>query len=132
MRITTEYYCHNGEKNYQSGGKLIIKNRKLYFPESKVDKNEKSFYFDQTSMVIACDALSGRYPCKVNNILTDAAYGSGQKEYLVYLNWFQYQKLLWMFKRQWLQKSGNGIQLMLVVLIIVTAITGFHYLARIN
>ncbi len=132
MKVKTKYYYTCDDKSYRCGGKLLLKDGKVLIKSDEQNKHLKNFYFGGVNMMINYSTERGKSLTKVNHIITESSYGKNQKEYLVNLTWIQKQKVLWMFGQQWLQQPGNGIQLLVIIILIATALTGIHYLPILN
>ncbi len=120
MKINLKYYyAANGNYN-KPEAELILKNRRVISNglEEFSDKPRK-FFFDETDMNIQLLEVDRKSRVKVNGIITESDYSNTQREYLVQLSWFQRQKMLWMFRRHWLQQKSNFIHLIIVVFLIL-------------
>ena len=131
MKIKTKFYYHNDGKYFEKGGTLVLQKRHITkLGKLPLEKEGRSFYYDDTVFNITCEENERRYKVDINRIITEASYNKSQKEYLVRLNWFQKQKLVWMYKRHWLQQPGNVVHLFIFVLIISMAFIGFHFVSH--
>lgn len=128
--MKAKYYYYNDNIKAYSEGNISIKNRQFRLLVDSQANSYQNFYFDNINMSVNC--LKGKEYSKVivNRVITESEYGKHQKQYLVRLNWLQQQKLLWMFNRQWLQLSGNGIQVIILCLVVISAFAGFLYLSK--
>lgn len=129
MKINLKYYyASNGNYN-RPEGELILKNRRVVSNgmDEFTDKPRK-FFFDETDMNIQLVEVNRKSKVKVNGIITESDYSNTQREYLVQLSWMQRQKMLWMFKRHWLQQKSNFIHLLIVLFLFLIFLVTIDFL----
>jgi len=128
MSIKVRYYYHDGGEHFKEGEVLTIRNHKIFLnTESKERPEHFEFFYDDTSMQIKTARRKGEVKrVIINRILTENKYRFGQNQYLVHMNWYQKQKLIWMFDRHWLQQPHNSIQLIIIFIIIALAGIGYN------
>ncbi len=127
MKIKTRYYHHQSKGGYGDGGKILLVNRKI-IPLDESENPARAFYFNQTHMTISCERGDRLSKVDINRILTETEYARTQREYLVYLNWLQQQKLKWMFRRHWLQNKKVKMNLILVAIFLMLMFVAVYYL----
>ncbi len=132
MKIKTKYYF--AEKGrYQSGvNYMILKDRQIIDPSNEPGgiKNTRPFYYDDTNYAIVYGAEEKKQKVVINRLITEADYTINQQEYLARLTWLQKQKLLWMFRRHWLQQPGIMMHLFIVGLMLTLALVGYEIINR--
>jgi hypothetical protein len=131
MKIRARFYYHNKGKFFDYGGYMVLTNRSIERLGSiPIEDEGRPFYYDDTSFSITCENKNKKYLIEINRIITESSYKTTQKEYLIKLNWLQKQKLIWMFRRHWLQQPGNVIHLVVAMLIISMAFLGFEFITH--
>ena len=125
MKIKIKYYYPDKGKFKSSDDQLILMNRHIFSKEYALDEG-KPFYYDDTYYDLTFEAREKKHRVVINRLITEANYTTKQKEYLTRLSWLQKQKLLWMFKRHWLQQPGNMLHLIIVSTIITLALVGYE------
>lgn len=132
MKIKTKYYF--AEKGrYQGGnGYMILKDRQIINPADEPGgaKNARPFYYDDTNYAIVYGPEERKRKVVINRLITEADYTIKQQEYLARLTWLQKQKLLWMFKRHWLQQPGTMMHLLIAGLMLTLALVGYELINR--
>lgn len=118
MKIKTRYYHLQGKGGYGDGGKILLVNRKI-IPLDQSETPARAFYFNQTHLTISCERGDRLSKVDINRILTETEYARTQREYFVYLNWLQQQKLKWMFRKHWLQTRRAKLHLLLLAAFLV-------------
>ena len=128
MKIKTRYFYAEKGKYHCGDDYMVLKNRQIISPLSKADepKNTRPFYYDDTTYDIVYGSEEKKQKIEINRLITEAHYTTKQQEYLARLTWLQRQKLLWMFKRHWLQRPGNMIHLLIVGLMLTLAFAGYR------
>ncbi len=132
MKIKTKYYFAE-EGKYRSGGDfMILQDRQILNPlnEPGGTRNSRPFYYDDTDYTIYHGDDDTREKVVINRLITDANYTIHQREYLTRLCWIQKQKLLWMFRRHWLQHSNIKLHFFILSLIVVIAFVGYGMITR--
>ena len=131
MTIKTRFYYHDKGNYFVYGGWLVMKKRQLVkLGNIPIETEGRPFFYDDTFYTIAYEHKSRKGAVNTNRIITEAAYTTSQREYLIKLNWFQQQKLLWMFRRQWLQQPGNMVHLIIIGVIMTLAIMGLEIITN--
>ncbi len=113
------------------GGFLILKDKLIVSSGNVVSGKGKPFYFDRVNHAISYEHDNHKGVFEANTIITESSYTTDQKEFITRLNWFQMQKLRWMFRRHWLQNPSNVIHIAIICLIFTLAFVGFEYIHRI-
>jgi hypothetical protein len=128
MRIRTRYYFHNKGKYYLFGGYMVIKDRQITRLGDTDLTPGKSFYFDRTVHLITFEHNNRKGIVDANTIITESSYQAAQREFIVKLNWAQQQKISWMFKRHWLQRSTNIVHLAILFVLVTLAFMGIEFI----
>ena len=129
MRIRTRFYYQNKGGNYVYGGWMLLKNRQItQLGKLPLEDRGRRFYFDETYHTIHYSGRLKKGSVDANIIITEEDYRTSQAEYFVRLDYLQQQKLLWMFRRHWLQQPGNVVHIAILFLIITLAFVGFEYM----
>ena len=130
MKIKTKYYF--AEKGVYQGSEeqMILEDRQIISLGNHAENGEQKrpFYYDDTEYAITYELSDKKQTIVINKLITEANYTINQREYLAKLTWLQRQKLLWMFKRHWLQQPGNVLHLFIVGLMLTIAYIGFEVL----
>ena len=128
MKIKTKYYYPEKGGFQGSEDYMILKDRHIISLRNTRAKDEevRPFYYDDTHYAIAYGLQEKKQKIVINRLITEAHYTTKQKEYLTRLTWMQQQKLLWMFKRHWLQQPGNMVHLLIVGIMITLALVGYE------
>ena len=127
MKIKTKYY-YAEKGGYQTSNQyMILKDRYIIGLENQLNSTEngKPFYYDDTNYAINYGGENYKRTIVINKLITESQYTTKQREYLTRLTWFQQQKLLWMFKRHWLQQPGNMVHLLIAGLMVSLAFVGY-------
>ncbi len=128
MKIKTKFYYLDKGKYFECGGQLVLDGKQIKkLGKLPIEEVGRSFYYDDTHFEITCERENKRFKRDINRIITESSYKTTQREYLTRLTWLQQQKLLWMFKRHWLQQPGNIVHLFISILIISVAFVGFKF-----
>ncbi len=128
MKIKTKFYYLDKGKYFEYGGQLVLDGKQIKkLGKLPIEEAGRSFYFDDTHFEITCEKENKRFKRVINRIITESSYKTSQREYLARLTWLQQQKLLWMFKRHWLQQPGNIVHLFITILIISVAFVSFKF-----
>lgn len=109
----------------------MLKNRQIvHLGKLPLEEKARPFYYDDTFYTITYEDKQRKGLVDANKIITEAIYRTSQLEYLVKLNWVQQQKLLWMFRRHWLQQPGNVIHIAVLGIMVTLAFMGFDYISH--
>ncbi len=128
MKIKTKFYYLDKGKYFEYGGQLVLDGKQIKkLGTLPIEEIGRSFYFDDTHFEITCERENKRFKRVINRIITESSYKTTQREYLARLTWLQQQKLLWIFKRHWLQQPGNIVHLFITILIISVAFVSFKF-----
>lgn len=128
MKIKTKFYYLDKGKYFDYGGQLVLDGKQIKkLGNLPIEEEGRSFYFDDTHFEITCERENKRFKRVINRIITESSYKTTQREYLARLTWLQQQKLLWIFKRHWLQQPGNIVHLFITILIISVAFVSFKF-----
>ena len=129
MKINLKYYyASNGSYN-RPEGELILKNRRVV--SNGIDEfteRPRKFFFDETEMNIQLVNENRKLKVRVNGIITESDYSNTQREYFVQLSWLQRQKLLWMFKRHWLQQGTNFVHLLVALFLFIAIVLTIDFI----
>ncbi|MEP7265144.1 MAG: hypothetical protein ABI772_11630 [Bacteroidota bacterium] len=127
MKIRTHFYYYNKGKHFVYGGTMVMQNRQLIsLGELPVEPEGRPFYYDDTYHTFTYEHQDKKASLDANRIITESSYKTTQLEYLVKLNWIQQQKLLWMFRRHWMQQPGNMVHLVILGIIVTLAFMSFE------
>lgn len=128
MKIKTKYYFPEKGKYQVADQYMILRDRHIVGLGNHADQKEskKQFYYDDTNYSIIYGPEEKKYKVVINRLITEADYTTTQKEYLTRLTWLQKQKLLWMFRRHWLQQPGTMMHLLIVSLMLTLALVGYE------
>jgi hypothetical protein len=128
MKIRTRYYISE-QGHFTTGGDMVLEKRSIRrIGNQHFGENTRPFYFNQTLHSIVFYQNSKRVSVEANRLICDASYNRSQRDYLVRLNWFQRQKLAWMFRAHWLQQPGNMVHVTIVLIMITLAFAGFEWI----
>jgi hypothetical protein len=128
MKIKTRCYLLKQKVGYGEGGEILLENRRMLPLDPMLKDEARPFYFDQANLTITCERGDKLSRVTINQILTEADYARDQREYLVYLNWVQQQKLHWMFRKHWLQsKEAKKHMIFLSVFLVLVFIASLYF-----
>lgn len=129
MSIEFRIYRTGRDGFYESPGKMILSDKKAYFPFEDSGEEPEEFNYSPVQTwidIVSPDRKKVRHP--VNFLFTEQHYRVGQREMFAHLGFIQRQKLKWMYRDHWLQRQGNMVHFFIIILIISILLICVSYL----